>query len=267
MTSLFIFLLIPQIALSETRTKLFTKVENEAPPIKNSPAPKLFEEKSNIKSPIYKETGNLPRYLRISSNISIEESPVIVPSAKQSIRNPDILIGDVINAEITESLIAFADSKAPIRAIIKNGKLKNSILVGEATLEKNSKRILIEFKKVTTTNSKQTWSLTASALDEKGILGLEGKLISSEDKYFAAEFLAAAASGYADSTVERNQNNQGNYIEKPGTDTYAKKALTSALSKTADRFGEKLKSVPEYAILEGPFNIQVLITEEPKLNQ
>ena len=112
-----------------------------------------------------------------------------------------------------------------------------------------------------------TLHLAASALDEKGILGIEGKLISGEEKYFAAEFLAAAASGYADSTIQRDQNLQGNYVEKPGTDTYAKKALTSALSKTADRFGEKLKSVPEYAVLEGPFDIQVLITEEPKLNQ
>lgn len=267
MKALLIFLLVPSVAISETRTKLFTKVDSHVESIKNSPAPKLFEEKSNKTSPKNKETGNLPAYFKTGSSISVEESPVILPTQKQSIRNPDILIGDVIQAEISESLIAFSDSKAPIRAIIKSGKLKGSILLGEATLEKNSKRILIDFKKLTTINSNQTWNLQASALNEKGILGIEGKLISGEEKYFAAEFLAAAAAGFADSTIERNQNTQGNYVEKPGTDTYGKKALTSALSKTADRFGEKLKNVPEYALLEGPFDIQILITEELKLNQ
>ncbi len=262
-----IFFLIPSTAICETRTKLFMKQDFQVLPKINSPGPKLFEKKSNKISPQYKETGNLPAYFMMGTSISMEESPVILPTQKQSIRNPDILIGDVIKAEITESLIAFSESKAPIRAIVRQGKLKGSVLLGEATLEKNSKRILIEFKKVTAIHSNQTWSLQASALDEKGILGIEGKLISGEEKYFAAEFLAAAAAGFADSTIERNQNQQGNYVEKPGTDTYAKKALTSALSKTADRFGEKLKSVPEYSVLEGPFDIQVLITEEPKLNQ
>lgn len=151
-----IFLIIPSIALCETRTKLFTNADKPHELIKSSPSPKLFEKKSNIKSPTYKETGNLPAYFMMGTSISMEESPVILPTQKQNIRNPDILIGDLIKAEILESLIAFSDSKAPIRAMIRNGKLKGSILLGEATLEKNSKRILIDFKKVTTIHSNQT---------------------------------------------------------------------------------------------------------------
>ena len=59
----------------------------------------------------------------------------------------------------------------------------------------------------------------------------------------------------------------GNYVEKPGSDTYGKKALTQTLSKTREWFGEKLKSLPEYSVLEGPFHIQVLILDEAKVAQ
>lgn len=91
--------------------------------------------------------------------------------------------------------------------------------------------------------------------------------MSSEGRFFAGEFTAAAAAGYADSTIERSQNVLGNYVEQPGPSTFAKKALAAALSKTSERFAEKLKNVPEYSILEGPFPVQILITDQPILSE
>jgi len=210
-------------------------------------------------------SGNLPSYFLGRGHFALENSPVVLPAQKQNIRSNDLNSGEVIIAEIKESLIAFNDAKAPVRAIIKSGKLKDSILIGEATLEKNSKRILIDFKKLRTTSGNQNYEVTGYALDQKGILGLEGNLISGEDKYFAAEFLSAAAAGVADASIDRSQNAYGNYVEKPSTDTLAKKALVGSLATTTNHFSEKLKKAPEYSILRGSFEIQILITEQPTL--
>lgn len=255
---------LPVLSSAQMRSNLYQKPQSQ-PKIKETE--KSLEPKAKKKTAQVIQTpqGNLPSYYVGRSISQMDESPIVLPTNRQSILNGNLLLGEVVIAEIKESLIAFAEARAPIRAIIKSGKLKDSVLVGDATLEKNSKRILISFNKLRSGYAQQTWQLTANVLDQKGILGKEGRLISGEEKYFAAEFLAAAAAGYADATVQRDQNVFGGYTEKPGTDTFSKKALSSALSKTADRFADKLKSVPEFSVLEGPIEIQVLITEQPKL--
>lgn len=255
---------LPVLASAQMRSNLYQKpqLQPEIKETEKSLKPKAKKKKAQV---IQIPQGNLPSYYAGRNISQIDESPIVLPTNRQSILNGNLLLGEVVIAEIKESLIAFAEAKAPIRAVIRSGKLKDSVLVGDATLEKNSKRILISFNKLRSGNTNQGWQLVGNVLDQKGILGIEGKLISGEEKYFAAEFLAAAAAGYADATVQRDQNAFGGYNEKPGTDTFSKKALSSALSKTADRFADKLKSVPEFSVLEGPIEIQVLITEQPKL--
>ena len=252
---------------AQIRSNLYTKpeIENkEASSKEGLFQPKAVTSQKRKVTPA-PEAGNLPAYYIGRGHFALENSPVVLPAQKQNIKSNDLNSGEVIIAEIKESLIAFNDTKAPVRAIIKSGKLKDSILIGEATLEKNSKRILIDFKKLRTIIGNQNYEVTAYALDEKGILGIEGKLISGEDKYFAAEFLSAAAAGVADASIDRSQNAYGNYVEKPSTDTLTKKALVGALSTTTNHFSEKLKKAPEYSILEGTFEIQILITEQPIL--
>lgn len=266
MKYLFIVLLSLQVH-AQMRSNLYKKPDAE---VKESVSKKelVTNQKVAHRKPqayIQPTTGNLPSYLISRGHFSSENSPIVLPTQKQSIKSNDLLSGEVITAEVKESLIAFNDAKAPVRAIIKSGKLKDSVLIGEATLEKNSKRILIDFKKLRTINGNQNYDVVGYALDEKGILGLEGNLVSDEGKFFAAEFLSAAAAGVADASIERNQNAYGNYVENPTGDTLAKKALVSALSTTTNHFSEKLKKAPEYSVLEGTFYIQVLITEQPTL--
>ena len=264
MRSILFLFLMSELSIAQVRSNLFTKSE----PSKKAEAIKQpLNVKETKKNQTVKLVGNLPSYLLSRIRFNSEESPIILPTNKQGIRNYDLNSGDVVNARIEESLIAFSDSKAPIRAVITSGKLKGSILLGEASLEKNSKRILVDFKKLRSINGTQLWSVQAAGLDQTGIYGIEGKLISGEEKYFAAEFLAAGAAGYADATIKRDQNALGNYVEEPGVNTVAKKALSGAFSRTADRFSEKLKSVPEYSVLEGPFEIRVLIIDQPKLSE
>lgn len=260
---LLLILFSPLVTNAQLRSNLYLKptVQEEKVEVQKTLEPK--KKKQTIVAPV--QSGNLPSYFQNRQLGQMDESPIVLPTNRHSISNKDLSLGEVISAEIKESLIAFSEAKAPIRAVIRSGSLKNAVLVGEATLEKNSKRILISFNRLRSGNSNQIWQLSANALDNKGIVGIEGKLISGEEKYFAAEFLASAVAGYTDATVQRDQNAFGGYNEKPGTDTFSKKALSSALSKTADRFADKLKSAPEFSLLEGPFDIQVLITEQPKL--
>lgn len=263
MRQLLLVLILSNICSAQVQSNLFSKPE----PLKKVEILQEVKQPNLKKRVTQNPSGNLPSHLANRTFFNAEESPVILPANKFGIRNYDLNSGDVVEALVTESLIAFSEAKAPIRALITSGKLKGSILIGEATLEKNSKRILLDFKKLKTKNGNQMWSLLASGLDVKGILGIEGKLISSEEKYFAAEFLAAGAAGYADATIGRSQNALGNYIEEPGVGTVTKKALSSALARTADRFSEKLKSVPEYSVLEGPLHLKILVIEQPKLNE
>lgn len=75
-----------------------------------------------------------------------------------------------------------------------------------------------------------------------------------------------AAAGFADASISRSTNVLGNQTEERSIDTSGKKAIGSALSRTADRFSEKVRAAPEYSILEGPTTIQVLIIEQPRRN-
>lgn len=258
-------LLLPILSLAQTRQSLFKKPEAPAEVLGNRLA---IEKKVKVKKPNATSVarGNLPVELMVSiSSNSIEENPVILPSNKTNIKYRQIKAGDLLSATIEESAFAFLDSKTPIRVMITTGRLKGSILLGEASLEKNSKRITIDLKKFKSPQSDELFSIQASVMDYKGILGLEGKLVSNEDKFFLAEILAAGTAGYADATISRDQNAFGNQVEARNEDTFAKKAIVSALSKTADRYAEKIKQSPEFSILEGPIQVQVLVIDQPKL--
>lgn len=260
-------LLVGFVAEAQVRSNLYTRpeIKNE---IADHPSLKKKKAKSTLQYVTTSARGNLDsEILVVSPSYRSEDTQVILPSSPKGVRLKSIRIGDVIKAEIPESLFAFPESKAPIIAKVKNGDLKGSLFIGEATLERNSKRILVEFKKYRPASGLEDYQLLASVLDAKGVLGLEGQYVNQEPSFFAAEFLAAGAAGYADASVERSQNSFGNYVEAPTADTLGKKALSSALSKTAEKFAEKIKSAPEYSILEGPVEIQILIIDQPKLNE
>lgn len=212
------------------------------------------------------ESGNLPAEYRgrAISSFRASENPVILPSSAQKAVFPGLPFGEALDAEIPESVIAFPESKAPVRAVVSRGKLKGAILLGEATLEKNSKRITVEFKKFRLSQKSESFSLQAVAMDRQGILGLGGNYQSGEAKYFSAELIAALAAGYADASVERNVTPFGHTQEPNTTANAGRKAVAGALSRTADRFAEKVRSATEFSVLEGPVAIRILIQDQPK---
>ena len=145
-----------------------------------------------------------------------------------------------------------------------DGRGRDVILIGEATLEKNSKRILVDFRIARLESSSELFDFKGVAMDGDGVLGLEGEYQSGEPKFFAAELAAAAAAGFADSAINRPTNAFGNQQEERSLDTSGKKAIGSALARTADRFAEKVRQAPEYSVLKGPTAIKVLVVEQPR---
>lgn len=177
---------------------------------------------------------------------------------------PGLRPGDILFARVPHTVIAFGETKAPVTARVQQIGGKDYVLLGEATLEKASKRILLTFKTIRETSSDEIFDISAQGLALDGTLGVEGEYISGESKLFAAELAAAAAAGFADASVTRNTNVLGQVQDENSLDTRSKKAVGTALSRTADRFAEKQKQAPEYAVLSGPVAFKILILESPK---
>lgn len=264
MTKLVFVLLIFTFQNIEARTNLFRK-DPEADKKAEVTSEALPQVKKKRLHPVMSESNLPDTYSRTVSSISIEESPVVIPTLKSKILFGSLKPGDLLQVEISESLFAFAESKTPVRAIVSTGPLKGAILIGEANLEKHSKRIGIRFKQFRTLTN-EVFSFDAVALDSVGILGLKGKLMSSDTNYFAAQIAAAAAAGYIESTITRDQNVFGNVTDSKSQDTFSKKALTSGLSKTSELLAEQFKQSSEYATLVGPISLQVLSLEQPFQN-
>lgn len=210
--------------------------------------------------------GNLPSYLRSGARLS-QESPIILPAENPGLKLAEISTGDLLIATIPEGLLAYQGSKSPVRALITKGPLKGGALTGEATLEKNSKRIVITFKNLRPPKDQDIYELQAHAVDGQGLLGVAGEYHSDESWFFAGELIAAGASGLADTQISRDQNQFGNYVPEPTMGNAAKKAGATAAARTADHFAEKIKSAPEYSTLAGPIQIRVLIMSPAKLTK
>lgn len=114
--------------------------------------------------------------------------------------------------------------------------------MGDATLERTSKRIVVDFTKIRERYSDKIFDIKAQALADDGILGLEGELHTGEAQYFVAELFSAA--GFVDASINRSTNVLGNQIEERSLNTQMKKALSAALLKSTERFGEKSRTSP-----------------------
>lgn len=170
--------------------------------------------------------------------------------------------GDVFTAIIDQSIKASPSVPTPIRARVISGGLLGSYFIGEATLDKELKRILFQFTKVRT-QSDELFQVRASGLSGSGQIGLEGDYNSGSGRFFVAEMASATAAGVLDSTINRQQTINGGFVQEPSLSNSAKTGAVTALSRTADRMAEGARQAPEYTELEGFQKIQIIIQEEP----
>ncbi len=243
-------LLIPATAVA--RSSLYTA---EKPPSKVS-TPSTASAPTN--SPQASRSAGRSWSMVVRGNPIVQASGVVFREL-QTFRT-----GDLVFARVPHSVIAFGEAKAPVSARVTHSDGREFVMLGEATLEKASKRILLNFRSMRDLESDEIFDVGAQGMALDGTLGLEGEYFSGESKLFAAEILAAGAAGFADASVNRNTNVLGQVNEENSLDTKGKKALGTALSRTADRFAEKQKQSPEYSVLSGPVPLKILIIEQPR---
>lgn len=209
--------------------------------------------------------SNLPTSYRGPLIRESNSSELVLPPKGSKDLLRAIKVGDELNAEIPHSIMAFPDEKSPVVAITSDRGLKGFKFIGESFLEKNSKRIFIEFNRVVVGD--KVYSIKAKGLTYSGQPGLIGEYHSRETEYFAGDFLSSFVAGYFDGLVPKRTNFFGQLESDPTVDNAVKKGLASGALSSAERFREKLKKVPEFSELEGPFEIKVLILDQAINNQ
>ena len=203
-------------------------------------------------------TNQLPSYFADNHHAEIKSKVILSTETRQE-KLMSVRAGDTAQIEILHSIIAFPDEKAPVVAVIKSGALTGAKLFGSSTLEKNSKRIFIEFERASFAGS--TYELKGSAITSDGIQGFMGEHHSRESEYFAGDFISSFVAAYFDAQVPRTTNAFGQIQDDRSVDSAFKKGLSASAMSSAERFKEKLKKVPEFSELAGPIRAKILIFE------
>jgi len=211
-----------------------------------------------------KESGNLPDFYQGSDRSGYQMSQIADTQVTQvDLKLPGLKAGDIIAAVVEQSIKASPSVATPVRAMLVSGPYKGSFVLGQATLDKELKRVLFHFVKLRRPDTDQVYSMKAQGLSPSGQVGLEGEYENQSGKFFVGEFLAGAAAGFADATTQRSQTSFGTYVTDPSLGNAGKQGAVSALSKTAEHFAEQTRSAPEFTQVAGFQSIQVIFEEDP----
>lgn len=226
-----------------------------------SSKPKLLKRAT----PLVQSSSNIPSEYLASAGRQSTASELIQPPKGASELFRGLRIGDNLKLNIDHSVIAFSDEKSPVVAYAHAGSLKGYKFIGESYLEPNTKRIFINFTRLI--QGHQMFNFKGVGVATNGQPGLIGEYHSREAEYFTGDFIASFAAGYFDGLIPRKTNAFGQLEMDNSVDSAVKKGLASGALSTADRFREKLKKVPEFSEIKGPFEIQLLVLEQAKTNQ
>lgn len=206
-------------------------------------------------------SGNLDNSLLRSKMIDDIKTPTQIPKNNNFNKDSNLLVGTVFKALIQNDIIAYVGSTSPIEAVILEGEYKGALLLGNATMDVQTKRVNIAFSQIRKRNSQVSYSVSGLVRDKSGDLGLDATHESFYWNYFFAEAALNTASGFANATTERTKNRDGNYEITPSIDSSAKQGVAIGLAKAGDRISDRLKSAPEYVTAKSPFVVQVVILE------
>lgn len=210
----------------------------------------------------YRVNGNLPKEYTYRNKKESTKSVLLQVPAGSSERFRGLIPGDEVNVLVSHSVIAFPDEKTPVVGQVMDGMHRGIRLVGEASLESNTKRIFVEFKKVI--SKEKSFATKALGLSESREQGLDGEYHSREMEYFGGDFLASFSAGYFDGLIPRRANIFGQLETTPTVENAVKSGLASSSLSTANRFRDKLKKVPEFSELKGPFRLKVVFLDDVK---
>ncbi len=240
------------------------KVNTQKASIRRS-KPKIDSVRVSIASPL-KPSGNLPTHYDGIDRSEMKSSDQVVFVPKNaSVKLPGVTSGDLFYAVVESRVKASPSLPTPIRALVQSGQMKGGVFIGEATLERELKRVKFDFTKVRAASG-QVYNVKATGTALDGSVGLEGEYHTESGKFFLAEMASAAAAGYLDSTINRSQNTLGTYQQEPSLSNSTKNGAVTALSRSADRFAEATRQAPEYTVTEGYQLIKVFVEEDPTEN-
>ncbi len=206
--------------------------------------------------------GNIPKEYLASIHRESNASELIQPPKGSSELFRGLKVGAIVDVQVPHSVVAFPDEKAPVIGEGDSGVLSGFKFVGESYLEPNTRRIFVNFSRLIIGH--QIYNFKGVGVSSAGQPGITGEYHSREAEYFTGDFIASFAAGYFDGLVPRRTNVFGQTETDPSVDNSVKKGLASGALSTADRFKEKLKKVPEFAEVKGPFNLRILVLEQAK---
>jgi hypothetical protein len=209
--------------------------------------------------------GNLPvAYHGISWNGFEASSQGVILTPQAGARLKGIRKGDVLAAVIEDEIEVWPGASSPVRAFVSKGEYRGAVVSGSATMDPARKKIMIVFDRLKMPGgSDTTYSLKAEVRDATGRYGLSGNYHSESGLFLLGETLAATAAGLTDATIQRTQNQQGNYVQEPSLLNAAKTGAATALARRADRFAQSEGKAPEWTELGGYHEVQIFIQIEP----
>lgn len=210
--------------------------------------------------------GNLPQYLVRGKPVgNIDTKNAIIYPTLGSLNTSGIEEGDTFECIIEQDIKAYVGSKSPVKAEIVNGPHKGKIFIGNATMDQKTKNVLVWFSTLRDLDQNTKHEVLASIHNPSGELGLVGTHHSHYWRYFFATIMSRAAEGYAQASVERNQNVWGNFQQVPNHKNAGKIAVAEAASSTTDVIDQRMKQIPEYTLKKGPIRARIFITQKPIL--
>lgn len=207
--------------------------------------------------------GNIPVYYGASRPVAISGALTNEVKIRVGRLLTELKPGDIINAQIKQSIKAAPGVPTPIQARVEYGRFKGSTLFGEAIFEPMLKRVLINFTIMNDSNSKLTYLVKAQALSLNGQVGLEGEHHSNRTELFLASTISSAVSGYVRASKEKEQTLLGSKdVVTPGN--AVKSGVADAAEETANIYKEAVKTAPEYTETPGYIPIQIIMEQTPR---
>jgi hypothetical protein len=203
-------------------------------------------------------------YFRKSGPFVAGDKSVYTSVKKVSLNG--MLRGVKFEAVINEAISVSQTVTNPVSGLIVSGEYAGSTVVGDARLDKDLHRVLIDFTFITLKDKRETYSFKGAALGEKGI-GLYGDYHTQSGMFLIGEFASAAAAGFSDAQIDRSTTLSGGYIAAPTVSNAAMSGLTASLSKTSDKFAQGAAGMSDHTDTDPYQKISVIVTEEPVLKE
>lgn len=208
-----------------------------------------------------KNSGNLPIYAIRTAPVEEYDTQTAIPKNTDFNSHIEVRPGDTLRAVISQNIVAYPGSKAPVTGRILEGKFKGALVLGEATMDETTKRVNIHFKSIRPMKSRDSYALAGVLLSEDGMQGLQGEYESNYWTYFWAETITNTVAGFADATTKKTQTIWGTSVAESGIDPATRQGIAQGLAKTADRLGDRAKNAPEMTTVHGPTIVQITVTQ------